>query len=57
MEKALSLAEALYPEYAFFFIFDNGINYSVYAEDALCVVKINRRKTGNFLQSLHYRWM
>lgn len=43
MEKVLSVAEALYPGYSFFFMFDNTTSYLVYTEDALCVVKINKK--------------
>lgn len=46
MEKALPMAEALYPEYSFVFMFDNATSHSVYAEDALCAVKINKRPGG-----------
>ncbi len=43
MEKALPIAEALHPQYSILFMFDNAIGHSVYAEDALCARKMNKR--------------
>lgn len=42
MEKALLIAEALYPGYYILFMFDNATSHSVYAEDALCANKMNK---------------
>lgn len=33
INKALPIAEALYPGYSFLFLFDNGISHSIYAKD------------------------
>lgn len=35
--KALPIAEALYPDYLLLFLFDNTTSYSVFAQDALCI--------------------
>ena len=43
MEKALPITEALYPGYSILFMFDNATSHSVYAEDALCAYKMNKR--------------
>lgn len=37
IDKALPIAEALYPGYFLFFLFDNATSHSVYAKDALQV--------------------
>ena len=42
MEKALLIAEALYPGYYILFMFDNATSHSVYAEDALFANKMNK---------------
>lgn len=46
MEKALPIAEVLYPRYSILFMFDNATSHSVYAEDALCAHKINKGPGG-----------
>ncbi len=46
INKALPIAEALYPEYQLVFIFDNATSHSVYAEDALRVAKMNKGEGG-----------
>jgi hypothetical protein len=45
-KKALPIAEALYPGYQFLFLFDNATSHSVYARDALRVVKMNKGTGG-----------
>lgn len=40
--KALSIAEAFYPSYAFFFLFNNAMSHSVYASNALCTNNMNK---------------
>lgn len=40
--KALPIEEALYSEYKLLFIFDNAINYAVYAKYALQVAHMNQ---------------
>ena len=42
INKALSIAEALYPGYSFLFLFDNTTSYSVYAKDILQVKDMNK---------------
>ena len=42
MKKALLIAEALYPGYSLFFLFDNATSHSVYAKDALQVKDMNK---------------
>jgi hypothetical protein len=41
VNKALPIAEALFPGYSLFFLFDNATSHSVYAEDALRTTKMN----------------
>ena len=43
VEKALPIAEALYPGYSLRFLFDNATSHSVYAKDALQIKDINKR--------------
>lgn len=42
VNKALSIAEALYPEYSLLFLFDNATSHSVYAKDALQIQEMNK---------------
>lgn len=42
IEKAVPIAEALYPGYSFLFMFDNATSHAVYAEDALCMGNMNK---------------
>jgi len=47
LNKALPVAESLYPGYQLLFFFDNATSHSVYAEDALRVSKMNKGEGGN----------
>lgn len=42
MKKVLLIAEALYPGYSLFFLFDNVTSYSIYAKNILQVKDINK---------------
>ena len=42
IDKALPIAEALYPSYELLFIFDNATSHSIYAKDAFCVRNMNK---------------
>lgn len=42
VNKALPIAEALYPGYSLLFLFDNATSHSVYAKDALQVQDMNK---------------
>lgn len=55
VKTALPIREALYPGYAFFFFFDNATSHSIYAQDALQIVHINKRTGGQQL-FLRPRW-
>ncbi len=46
VEKALPVAEAIYPGYSLCFLFDNAISHSVYAKDALQIKDINKGPGG-----------
>ncbi len=46
LEKTLPITEALYPGYSILFMFDNATSHLVYAEDALCTYKINKRSVS-----------
>ncbi len=46
MEKALPIAESLYPGYSILFMFDNATSHSVYVEDALLAHKMNKGPSG-----------
>ena len=46
VNKALSLAEALYPSYSLLFLFDNATSHSVYAQDALRKAQMNKSSGG-----------
>lgn len=52
VSKALPIAEALYPGYAFLFLFDNATSHSVYASDALRTNDMNKNIGG---QQAHLR--
>ena len=43
VEKALPVAEALYPGYSLCFLFDNATNHFVYAKNALQIKDMNKR--------------
>ena len=42
VNKALPIAEALYPGYSLLFLFDNATSHSIYAKDALQVQEMNK---------------
>ena len=46
VNKALPIAEALYPGYSLLFLFDNATSHSVYAKDALQVKDMNKSVGG-----------
>lgn len=46
VDKALPIAEALYPGYSFLFLFDNATSHSVYADNALRASKMNKNDGG-----------
>lgn len=47
--KALAITKVLYLEYELLFIFDNAINYVIYAKDVLQVIYINKSlRVNNF---------
>ncbi len=46
INKALPMAESLYPGYELLFIFDNTTSHSIYANDALQVVNMNKGQGG-----------
>ena len=41
--KALPIAEALYPGYSLLFLFDNVTNHSVYIDNTLYIIRMNKR--------------
>ena len=45
-DKALPIAETLYPGYSFLFLFDNATSHAIYADDALRVGKMNKNEGG-----------
>lgn len=45
-ERALPIAETLYPGYSFLFLFDNATSHSIYADDALRVNRMNKSDGG-----------
>ena len=46
VNKALPIAEAFYPGYSLFFLFDNATSHSVYAKDALQNKDMNKSSGG-----------
>lgn len=46
VNKALLIAEVLYPGYSLLFLFDNATSHSVFAEDALCITQMNIETKG-----------
>ena len=46
INKALPIAESLYPGYELLFIFDNSTSHSIYAKDTLQVAHMNKRPGG-----------
>lgn len=49
VDKALPVAEVLYPGYELLFMFDNATSHSVYAKDALRVGNMNKNQGGQQL--------
>ena len=45
-EKALPIAQALYPGYSLLFLFDNATSHSVYGQDALQVKNMEKSPGG-----------
>ena len=43
VNKALPIAETLYPDYSLLFLFDNATSHSVFAQDALHTTHMNKR--------------
>lgn len=56
VNKALPIAEALYPRYSPLFLFDNATSHSVYAKDAFQVQKMNKGIGGKQAQ-LRNGWL
>ena len=46
VNKALLIAEALYPGYSLLFLFDNATSHSVYARDVLRTTQMNKGVGG-----------
>lgn len=46
INKALPIAESLYPGYELLFMFDNATSQSIYAKDALQVAHMNKKPGG-----------
>lgn len=46
VNKALPIAEALYPGYSLLFLFDNATSHSVFAQDALHTTQMNKGTGG-----------
>ena len=42
VNKALRIAEALYPGYSLLFLFDNATSQSIFAQDVLRKTQINK---------------
>lgn len=55
VNKALPIAEALYPGYSLLFLFDNATSHSVYAKDALQAKEMNK-STGGRQAQLREGW-
>ena len=56
VDKALPIAQALYPGYSLLFLFDNTTSHSVYFKDALQVKDMNKGLRGKQL-ILHNGWL
>ena len=46
VNKALSIAKALYPGYSLLFFFNNATSHSMFAQDALYITQMNKRTRG-----------
>ena len=49
INKALPIAESLYPGYKLLFMFDNAISHSIYAKNALQFAQMNKEQGGQQL--------
>lgn len=49
VNKALPIAEVLYPGYSLLFLFDNATSHFVFAQDALCTKQMNKGTGGQQL--------
>lgn len=49
VQKAIPIAEALYPGYSLLFTFDNATSHAIYAKDAFCTAGMNKSSGGNQL--------
>lgn len=47
--RALSIAEVLYLEYLFLFLFDNTISHSFYIDNALYTIGINKKSGKKYI--------
>ena len=54
-QKALPIAQALYPGYQIIFMFDNAKSHAVFAKKVLRVESISKR-VGGVQSFLHNRW-
>lgn len=57
MTKTLLIIEAFYPKYSLLFLFDNTTSLSVFLQNALCIVNINKKIRGKqpILQNKWYK--
>lgn len=46
IHKVLPIAEALNPGYSLLFLFDNATSHSIYVENALCTINMNKGVGG-----------
>lgn len=46
INKALPIVETFYLGYSYLFLFDNAISHSVYAENELCIRRMNKKSSG-----------
>lgn len=43
VNKALPIVKVLYIDYSFLFLFDNTTNHSMFAQDILYIIQINKK--------------
>ena len=55
INKALPIVEAFYVGYSLLFLFNNATNHSVYVQDALRIIQINK-KVGDKQPWLRNKW-
>lgn len=46
VNKALPIAETLYPGYSFLFLFDNATSHFIYVQNALHIAQLNKKVGG-----------